>query len=191
VILFNRFAPGTAACSVSCDNVTGGRAVADMLLNSGHRRIAYIAGRSDTSTNEMRERGFVGRLQERGFSGLLRREGVYTYEAGYAATADLLTADRIPDAIFCAADIMAMGAMDAARARGLRIPQDVAVVGFDDIPGGWLARLCVDDDSAADCRYGGHGRLRHYRLPAAARSNLPPPGQIDPPQLHTAARRRL
>lgn len=132
-ILFNRIIPGADVTTVSCDNLAGGRAVADHLLDLGRRRIAYVAGRADTSTNAEREEGFVRRLQERGCP-LHARAGAadYGYDEGYRATLDLAAAQ--PDAIFYANDITALGGMDALRqALSLRIPEDVAVVGFDDI----------------------------------------------------------
>jgi DNA-binding LacI/PurR family transcriptional regulator len=132
-ILFNRTIPGADVTTVSCDNLAGGRAVADHLVALGRRRIAYVAGRADTSTNAEREAGFVTRLRELGCP-LHAREGAadYGYDEGYRATLKL--AEARPDAIFYANDITALGGMDALRqALSLRIPEDVAVVGFDDI----------------------------------------------------------
>jgi DNA-binding LacI/PurR family transcriptional regulator len=132
-ILFNRTVPGAGVTTVSCDNEAGGRAVADLLVRLGRRRIAYVAGRADTSTNADRERGFTERLRELGVPLHARAGGEeYSYEHGYAATLDL--APLAPDAIFYANDITALGGMDALRQElGLTIPGDVAVVGFDDI----------------------------------------------------------
>lgn len=140
VILFNRFAPETSASSICCDNVAGGRRVADLLLDAGHERIAYLGGIASTATNTMREKGFSDRLQERSYGRPLREQGAYTYESGLAAARRLLALPTPPDAIFCAADIMALGAIDAARQAGLSIPDDLSIVGFDDIPvAGWPA----------------------------------------------------
>jgi len=135
VILFNRFAPETAANSICCDNVAGGRMAADLLLNAGHQRIAFLAGIAATSTNKMREQGFKDRLQERGQSCMFIERGGYTYESGHAAARRLLDRDDPPDSIFCAADIMALGAMDVARYDlGIAVPDELSIVGFDDIP---------------------------------------------------------
>jgi DNA-binding LacI/PurR family transcriptional regulator len=137
-VLFNRIVPGADVASVSCDNEGGGRAIADYLVSQGHRRIAFVAGRADTSTNLDRERGFLLRLGELGMPLYVRVEGgEYSYEAGHAATLQL--GMTRPDAIFFANDIMALGGMDALRRQlGLRVPEDVSVVGFDDIPmAGW------------------------------------------------------
>jgi len=139
VILFNRSSPGSAASAVCCDNVEGGRLAANLLLDAGHRRLAYIAGSANSSTNRDREKGFVDRLWERGVTALDRERGDYTYESGLAAARRLLARDAPPDAIFCASDIIALGVRDAAREAALRVPDDLAIVGFDDIPmAGWL-----------------------------------------------------
>ena len=134
VVLFNRYALTSGASAVVCDNIAGGRAIADLLLDAGCSRPAYIAGREDSSTNRDRERGFRERLHERGASKLLREPGTYSYEAGFVAAKRLLEMRSAPDAIFCANDITALGALDAARALKWRVPEDLAVVGFDDIP---------------------------------------------------------
>jgi DNA-binding LacI/PurR family transcriptional regulator len=139
VILFNRFLPHTNASIVCCDNVHGGQLVADFLMNGGYRRLAYIAGPLNTTTNRMREQGFTEQLQRHGYNDLVREQACYSYEAGCEAARSLLSDTDRPDAIFCAADIIAMGVMDIARYEfGLQIPNDLAVVGFDDIPvAGW------------------------------------------------------
>ncbi len=140
VILFNRYIPKSKASAICCDNVAGGRMVADLLVNAGHKRIAYVAGRANTSTNVDREKGFAARLRECGVKEWLREQGEYTHESGYAAARRLLTRADPPDAIFAANDIMAMGVLDAARELGVRVPDELSVIGFDGIPSGaWQA----------------------------------------------------
>lgn len=134
VILFNRYVPGANASAVCADNVDGGRQVADLLLDTGHRNLAYIAGTSNTSTNTDRQRGFLNRLHQHGYRDVQIAQGDYSYETGAAALSELLNRPIVPDAIFCANDIMALGAMDRAREAGLRIPEDLSIIGFDDIP---------------------------------------------------------
>jgi DNA-binding LacI/PurR family transcriptional regulator len=134
VILFNRFMTDTSANIVCCDNVQGGRLAAEFLINGGHSRIAYIAGPENTTTNRMREKGFRDQLRERGHSEIIREQAAYSYEAGREAARRLLTSDNPPEAIFCAADIISLGAMDTARYElGIQIPEDLSVIGFDDI----------------------------------------------------------
>jgi DNA-binding LacI/PurR family transcriptional regulator len=108
--------------------------VADALLDAGYERLAYIAGEEGSSTNRDREQGFTQQLQTQGHALTFRESGgEYTYEAGYAAAQRLLQTDTWPDAIFCASDLIAMGVFDAAKARGLNIPDDLGLVGFDGI----------------------------------------------------------
>jgi DNA-binding LacI/PurR family transcriptional regulator len=140
VVLFNRYASSDDVHVVRCDNVLGGRLVADALLDAGHRRLAYIAGEEGSSTNRDREQGFVERLRERGQALAFRESGGdYTYEAGYAAAQRLLQAEEPPDGIFCASDLIAMGALDLAHCeRRCGVPEDLSIIGFDDIPmAGW------------------------------------------------------
>ncbi|OJV90074.1 MAG: hypothetical protein BGO39_01485 [Chloroflexi bacterium 54-19] len=134
VILFNRYTPGEATSAVCCDNIEGGRMVANLLLDAGHKRLAYIAGNQDSSTNRDRMKGFTDRLWERGAIKPLVEQAGYTYEEGYAAARRLLARDDPPDAIFCAGDIIALGALDQARDAGVKVPQELSVIGFDDIP---------------------------------------------------------
>ncbi|MEL6527528.1 MAG: LacI family DNA-binding transcriptional regulator, partial [Chloroflexota bacterium] len=134
VILFNRVVSNNTVNSVSADNLAGGRLAADVLLDSGHQRLAFMAGVENTSTSRDRERGFVSRLHERNYHDLIRVQGNYTYESAYNVTQTLLKQDKRPDALFCANDIMAIGAIDAIREAGLCVPQDISVLGFDDIP---------------------------------------------------------
>ncbi len=141
VVLFNRvMAAGGAGAgtvsSVRSDNVAGGRAVARHLADTGHQRVAYIAGHEESSTNLERERGFRDGLAERGLRIWARGVGNYDFEQARSAARELFKpgAER-PDAVFVASDHMAFAVMDALRFElGLRIPADVSVVGFDNVP---------------------------------------------------------
>lgn len=134
VILFNRYIPGANASAVSCDNVAGGRQAADLLLEAGYRRLAYVAGKEHTSTNVDREQGFSDRMREQGQSDWIREPGAYTYESGHRAALRLLERDDPPEGVFVANDIMALGVIDRARELGIAVPDELAVIGFDDIP---------------------------------------------------------
>jgi DNA-binding LacI/PurR family transcriptional regulator len=136
VVLFNRYATDTHANVVQCDNVAGGKMVADAFLDAGCNRIAFIAGEEVASTNRDRETGFVTRLKERGHNLTYRESaGDYRYELGYQAAQRLLEKDERPDAIFCANDLIAMGALDLIQCeRGIQVPDDISIIGFDDIP---------------------------------------------------------
>lgn len=134
VVLFNRYVLSGNLNAVCCDNVAGGRMVADALLDAGHTRLAYVAGEPGSSTNRDREQGFTARLAERGVTLYAREDGDYSYESGYQAAVRLLRHEPRPDALFCANDLMAMATLDVARCEfNLRVPQDLSVIGFDDI----------------------------------------------------------
>lgn len=134
VVLFNRYARDTLANAVCCDNVEGGRVIANFLADAGHQRIAMVTGDPDTSTAQDRERGFMSRLEERGFQHVAHRCGYFTYEGGAEAARNLLAVESPPDAVFCCNDIMAVGFMDTARNEfGLKVPDDISVIGFDDV----------------------------------------------------------
>lgn len=133
--LLNRYVQRRDITSVTCDNLAGGRLVAELLINAGHRKLAYISGRPDTSTNQDRAKGFFDALRERGHGPcIVEPGGTYSYEAGYKAALRLIGAQHNIDAVFCANDIVALGALDALRhALGLKVPNDISLIGFDDI----------------------------------------------------------
>lgn len=139
VVLFNRvMAEGGAGTvsSVRSDNVGGAREVARYMAVSGHRRIAFIAGSEESSTNLERERGFREGLAECGMRIYARAIGNYDFEQSRQATRELFSGqvDR-PDAVFVASDHMAFAVMDTLRFElGLRIPEDVSVAGYDNVP---------------------------------------------------------
>lgn len=136
VVLFNRYNSKGNVSAVFCDGVGGGRMVADTLLDAGHQRMAFIAGEEKSSTSRDREMGFVGRLKERGQLLYERAKGKdYTYESGFSAAKYLLEIKNPPDAVFCANDLIAMGALDFARGQmGIKVPEELSIIGFDDIP---------------------------------------------------------
>ena len=104
------------------------------MVELGHRRIALIAGPENTTTSRDRERGFRAQLHESGL-GLdetLRRVGQFSHHSGYQWCLDLLAAESRPTAVFAANDVIAFGALDAARRVGVRVPAELSIVGFDD-----------------------------------------------------------
>ncbi len=135
IVLANRYVEGLNCDRVSTDNVKGGRIVADYLAGCGNTRVAFISGPEYASTTVERERGFVGRLRELGL-GLppeFLRRGNFSHGRSYETTRRLLSLPEPPSAIFCANDLTAFGAIDAAKATGTRVPDDLWVVGFDDV----------------------------------------------------------
>ena len=133
VLLFNRHLPGQDLLSVACDNQAGGRLAAQVLLGSGARRLAFIGGDPETSTHQDRLRGFTEHLAEHGVSPIATPSRAFQYDWGVQATFDLHAAGQRPDGIFGANDIVSIGVLDALRALGRRVPEEVSVIGFDDI----------------------------------------------------------
>jgi LacI family transcriptional regulator len=121
---------------VAAENRLGARVAVNHLLDLGHRRIAYIAGNPGTGQSVERERGYVDALQAAGIAPdpALVVNGAFVQPGGYAATEQLLALPVPPTAIFAANDEMAFGAIDAINSRGLKVPHDISVIGFDDIP---------------------------------------------------------
>ncbi|MBX3567069.1 MAG: LacI family DNA-binding transcriptional regulator [Rhizobiaceae bacterium] len=135
VISFNTAVKNEWVASVSCDNVEAGRAVADLFVDRGARSFAFISGPMESHASAARLRGFQERLREIGAAPAQVGRGDYRYEGGFNAALRLFDGAQPPQALFCANDLLAIGAMDALRkSLGLRIPEDVLVAGFDDIP---------------------------------------------------------
>ena len=130
--------PGQPGVSVGCDNVQGGRAVTEHLLSLGRRRIAFIGDASPHCPEFFdRYRGHCEALAAAGVEVVpaLQVEALDSSEKlGQAGVQSLLERGQKFDAVFAASDLLAIGAMRALADAGLRVPEDVAVVGFDDIP---------------------------------------------------------
>lgn len=128
---------GYAAVILSAERAASAQ-VARFLVEQGHRHIAMITGPADVASARERKAGFVAGLGEHGLVLHAMAEGDYGFEAGLAAAECLLDAPIRPGAIFAANDMMAAAVLKAAAARGLSVPADLAVVGFD---GSMLARI--------------------------------------------------
>lgn len=122
--------------SVNVENGEGARIAVTHLARLGHQRIATITGQMQTSHAVERRDGYVAALREAGLSVApeLIVEGDLTGQSGYVAMHRLLELEQRPTAVFAADDAMAAGALRAIREAGLRVPQDIALVGFDDEP---------------------------------------------------------
>jgi LacI family transcriptional regulator len=135
IVLLNRTLQGVPADSVSSDNVHGAAAVAQHFLELGHRRIGLVSGLPNVSTTYEREQGFLGALASRvadGFVSVRTVHGDFTHAAGEDALAELLGGGAPPTALFCVNDVVAFGVIDAARRRGIAVPADLSVAGYDD-----------------------------------------------------------
>lgn len=117
--------------TVSVDEEGSARAMTRYLLGAGHRRVAMVAGPADTPGGRYRLVGFREEMGE-SFDPDLVETGDYSLDSGTAAMTRILERTRDFDAVFAASDLMASGAIAALRAAGLRVPEDVAVAGFDD-----------------------------------------------------------
>ncbi len=120
---------------VDSRNVTGARMAVNCLYEKGHRQIAFVAGNLEESNARDRLRGFKEAMKTNGLE--IRPDwiipGWFDQQAAYIESQQLFETDTHPSAVFCADDYMAIGVMRRIKEMGLRIPQDVAVIGFDDI----------------------------------------------------------
>ena len=134
-VLVNRVIKGLKADAAVADNVGGGRTAAQVLVAAGHTRIGALLGPEDTSTGRDRERGFREGLAQAGLALPDARvvHGEFDYAFGREALPRLLKGRHRATAIFCANDIIAIGALNTARQLGVSVPADVALMGFDDL----------------------------------------------------------
>jgi len=134
-VVVDREIDDLAADLVEVNHEAGGFLATQHLLKLGHRRIGCIAGPLGLSSARERVQGYRRALAEAGVTvdDRLIRGADFTSAGGLAAMTSLLDSARRPTAVFASNDLMAIGAICAAAQRGLRIPQDVSVVGFDDI----------------------------------------------------------
>lgn len=141
-VMAHRTLDGVSADSVTADNQGGGAAVGDLLLRLGHRDVAALVGPSHASTSRGREQGFRDALALGGVELEPARvvRGGFGHADGVEGLAALLDAGPPPTAVFCVNDFVAVGVLSAALARGIRVPEDLTVIGFDDMPlSGWPA----------------------------------------------------
>jgi DNA-binding LacI/PurR family transcriptional regulator len=134
-VMLNRRHVSARTSYVGMDNEGGVGMAIEHLLALGHRRIAFIKGRADSSAAEERYQGYRKALRGAGisFDAALVAQGDYTIESGHAAAVRFMELDRLPTAIVSANDFMAFGAMALFKERGLRVPDQISVIGFDDI----------------------------------------------------------
>jgi LacI family transcriptional regulator len=134
--------PNARVTSVGSTNFAGGLVATQHLLDLGHRQIAYLGGPAAAACNQARLQGYRGAMEAAGapVPDGYARAGRFSYEHGIAGGAALLDLPAPPTAVFAGSDETALGVIEAARVRGLRIPEDLSVVGFDDTP---VARLAA------------------------------------------------
>lgn len=178
VVLVNRVLDGEPCPQVGGYNLGGGAAVAAYFARHGRRAPALIAGPRLPSTLRDRERGFREALGAAGLAlphSRVARVDAIGHDAGRDAMRRLLGRDDPPDAVFCVNDVLAMGAADACRALGVRVPADLWIVGYDDVEmAGWAAYdlTTLRQPLAAMAREA----LRLLRDRLAREEDGPPPG---------------
>lgn len=136
LVLIGQF-PRSNIPSVDVDNCRGAQQATEHLIQLGHRRIGFISNAPPVYTAAVeRQEGYQLALEIAGiaFDNSLIQHGAFTAQSGFAAMNALLELPQPPDAAFVASDTVAHGALQAISLRGLRVPDDIAVVGFDDVP---------------------------------------------------------
>jgi DNA-binding LacI/PurR family transcriptional regulator len=133
VVMVNRIVPGWDGDSVLCDTDTGMALAIDHLASLGHRRIAFLNGDPRIQTARKRRAGFDAAMRKHGLSAVAMSEGVFSVESGRAQVLELVCSGMWVTALCVGNDIMALGVLEGIREAGLRVPEDVSVVGFNDI----------------------------------------------------------
>ena len=135
MVMACEFAPELELPTVHIDNLTSAFEAVNYLAQLGHKRIAQISGPTTATLCKFRQQGYQQALRRAGVSmnPAYSTVGDFTFEAGAQAVRQLLALPEQPTAIFCHNDAMAIGAIQEAKKLGLRVPQDLSIVGFDDI----------------------------------------------------------
>jgi LacI family transcriptional regulator len=142
VVVLDRRITGAKADVVRCDSDGGAYKLTQLLLSLGHRRIAVLSGPRSISTAEDRVRGYQRAFAEHGMpiQPELMQYGGFTVESGVEMARGALTLSPRPTAIFAGNNFIAIGALKVLQEFGVRVPEDIALVGFDDLP----ANLTID-----------------------------------------------
>ncbi len=135
-VLVNRFSDEGLDPFVGSDDVTGARLATEHLIGLGHVRIGHLAGQSTVSTGVLRRRGFQAAMTDAGLQVRpeLQVESGFVEEGGMRAMERLLALRKPPTAVFAVTDMVAVGAYGVARRLGMNVPEDLAIVGYNDIP---------------------------------------------------------
>lgn len=167
LVFLNTRVGGARRPAFQVDSRSGATDVVRHLVATGRKRIAHVAGPADNEDARARLRGYEDALEPGMFSIVL--QGDFSEESGRRAALALVTGSTKPDAIFAANDSMAVGCLLALREAGLRVPQDVALAGFDDIP---LARLVEPALTTARVDIADVGRRALIRLAESLESGV-------------------
>lgn len=177
-VLLNSAVKSTAYNVLNIDNYAGACAMVRHLLDTGHASVAFIAGPADNFDAQQRDKGYRAAMAKYAPHAPLQViAGDFSEESGYRAGRKLLAQNARPRAVFAANDMMAVGCLYAFKEAGLRVPQDVALAGFDDIP---IARYVTPALSTVRVRIVDLGRSALERLATL----LEQPDQV-PASAHT------
>ena len=135
-VLIDQEDPSGKSTIVDSTNQQGTYEAVSYLIGLGHERIGFITGDMRLNASKERLKGYQNALRANliGVDDELIAEGDFSHDAGYRAAAVLFSLSEVPTALFASNDISALGAMEAVREKGLTVPDDISVVGFDDIP---------------------------------------------------------
>lgn len=156
VVLLNSAVKNPDYSVLNIDNVGGARAMVKHLLDSGHADVAFVAGPKGNFDAAQRDKGYRAAMKEYAPGTPLNIvAGDFSEASGYRAGCELLAQPQRPGAVFAANDMMAVGCLQAFKDAGLRVPQDIALAGFDDIP---IARYVTPSLSTVRVRIADLGR---------------------------------
>jgi len=177
IVLVDRDLPGQGLPAVLLDNEGAAYSAVRHLIERGHRRIGMLSGRHSISTTTERVAGYHRALREAGLDldGRLVVSGESTSEGGTDATHELLSIEPPPTAIFSGNNLMSIGALHSISSRGLSVPDDVALVGFDDFPFPWSDAFRPHLTTVAQPTYE-LGRRSAEMLVQMLRRSTPPAG---------------
>jgi LacI family transcriptional regulator len=135
LVFMDNYVPGCNVDAVMVNNYKASKEACNHLISLGHRQISFIAGTPKKVSSDERTRGFLSALEEKYGSSItpIVKNGDYTVSGGYRCMADLLKMPEIPTAVFIANNLMTVGALGAIKDAGLSIPNDISVLGFDDM----------------------------------------------------------
>lgn len=141
MVMANEFAPELELPTVHIDNLTAAFDTVNYLYEQGHKRIGCIAGPEEMPLCHYRLQGYVQALRRCGImvDPQYIARGDFTFEAGSRAMQQLLDLPQPPTAVFCHSDVMALGALSQAKRQGLKVPEDLSIIGFDNID---LTQFC-------------------------------------------------
>jgi DNA-binding LacI/PurR family transcriptional regulator len=175
VVVVDRKIPGLVVDSVVIDNVAGARKATNHLITLGHRRIGLVSAPASVSVGRERRQGYEQALKKHGLpvDQNLIRMGDFKESGGYRAALELLSCDPKPTAIFAVNNLMTMGTLKAIHDSNLRIPEDISVIGFDDMP--WLTLLTPPLTAVCQPTYqiGAEAAKRLFRRLQGARDIAP------------------